>query len=791
MPSRAHFISSPLQPSACFSRLTARLSFGRRNETIRAKSWIATVLLNIRSILRSAFQFAVAYSASSAAFAIEIDGRISPSEWDAARHITDFRKVQPLNGDPASLPTDAWVLATPEGLAIAFRNSHPASVPRTQQRVQRDFEEQVDRVNVMLDFDGDGRTGYCFTLSSTDGIYDAVISNEVEFNEDWDGNWRHAVGEEEGAWTAEVLIPWHIAPMRDAGGDVRTLKIYLDRIVGATGERAGWPVASFERPRFLSDFAPIEVANFAQSLFAVTPYVSALYDNVNSDSELDGGVDVFWKPNGQVQLTATVNPDFGQVESDDLVVNFDATETFISDKRPFFTENQGIFEFTTPSDFSQLLYTRRVGGPADDGRGSGDISAALKLNGSIGAAKYGLFAADERDDVGRSFAALRLVRDFATQNLGLMATNVKRPYLDREATVLGVDHNWRPTARWNVRTRVFGSNIEQQDDTTRDTGASLWADYEMDRGWRQQVIAMHFGDELQINDAGYLSRNDENYLHWQLNRRFTDLPAESRYASKDWRWRLSTAHNDHGDLLNHQFRISRESRLRNGSYEYGQINVNSAGVDDLLTRGHGVVNRPPSFNSFFNYRRPRKGDWSYEIEAEIYSGGLQGNDKVGYSIDVVPTYFISDAFNVYVGLYASRTPDWLVWQRENLIGSFDGREGHFDAGFNWIISGRQELRLKLQAIGINATLNDAYRVNERGTAIVTDEPVEDFSVRNLGFQIRYRYEIAPLSYLYVVYGRGGYDQEVYADQSGRLLRDSFSLRDDEQLLVKVSYRFEN
>ena len=221
-----------------------------------------------------------------------------------------------------------------------------------------------------------------------------------------------------------------------------------------------------------------------------------------------------------------MNPDFGQVESDDLVVNFDATETFISDKRPFFTENQGMFEFTTPSDFSQLLYTRRVGGPADDGEGSGDITAALKLNGSVGATKYGIFAADEADEVGRSFGALRLVRDFTTQNLGLMVTKVERPFLDREATVLGVDHNWRPTARWNVRTRLFGSDIEQRGMTYRDTGATLWADYEMDRGWRQQWIGMHFGNDLQINDAGYLSRNSTNYAHWQVKRRFTDLPAD-------------------------------------------------------------------------------------------------------------------------------------------------------------------------------------------------------------------------------------------------------------------------
>jgi hypothetical protein len=182
---------------------------------------------------------------------------------------------------------------------------------------------------------------------------------------------------------------------------------------------------------------------------------------VGSDSDGDAGVDVVWKPNGQTQLTATVNPDFGQVESDDLVVNFSATETFISDKRPFFTENQGLFEFTTPSDYSQLLYTRRVGGPADDGEGSGDITAALKLNGSFGATKYGVFGADEGESVGRTFGALRVVRDFAKQNLGFMATHVDRPYLDREASVFGVDHNWRPNARWNVRTRVFGSDIEQ------------------------------------------------------------------------------------------------------------------------------------------------------------------------------------------------------------------------------------------------------------------------------------------------------------------------------------------
>jgi hypothetical protein len=727
---------------------------------------------------------------TASAWAVEIDGRIDPQEWADARHITEFRKVQPLNGEPATLQTEVWILATPEGLAVAFKNHQPPSVPRTLQRVQRDFEEQVDRVNVMVDFDGDHRTGYCFTISSTNGIFDAIITNETEFNEDWDGNWRHEVGGDEEAWTVEVLIPWHIAPMRSSDGEKRTIGIYVDRVVGVTGERSGWPFASFERPRFLSDFAPLEITQYRQSLLAVTPYVSSLYDMVDDDNEPDGGVDVFWKPNGQTQLLATVNPDFGQVESDDLVVNFDATETFISDKRPFFTENQGIFEFTTPSDFSQLLYTRRIGGPEDDGSGAGDITAALKFNGSLGATKYGLFAADEGESVGRTFSAIRLVRDFSTQNLGLLVTNVERPFFDRNATVLGIDHNWRPTARWNVQTRLIGSDIDQSGETSRGVGATMWADYEMNHGWRQQWILMHFGNELELNDAGYLSRNSTNYIHYQVNRRFTDLPSESRYASKDWRWRGSTSYNNHGELLRNQFRMSRESRLRNGSYEYGQINVNSAGYEDLLTRGNGSVWLPPNTNGYFEYRRPRDRHWGYKTEMEAFGGGLSGNRKIGYRVYVEPRYFVSDALSLYLGLQGQRIPDWLVWQQDTLFGGYDMRQADLYAGFDWIMTSRHELRLKLQAIGLNAELRQAYRADPAGRAIPTDEPVDDFTVRNLALQIRYRYEIAPLSYLYVVYGRGGFDQQTTAEGSDQLLRDSFSLRDDEQLLVKLSYRFE-
>ena len=131
-----------------------------------------------------------------------------------------------------------------------------------------------------------------------------------------------------------------------------------------------------------------------------------------------------------------------------------------------------------------------------------------------------------------------------------------------------------------------------------------------------------------------------------------------------------------------------------------------------------------------------------------------------------------------------------MWQHDTLFDSFNRHQTNVSAGFDWIMTSRHELRLKLQAIGLDAQLRQAYRVDSNGNSIPTDEPVSDFSVSNLGIQLRYRYELAPLSFLYIVYGRGGFEQNETAPGSGEVVRDSFELRDDEQLLIKLSYRFE-
>jgi len=743
---------------------------------------------------------------------VDVDGILSPGEWDDAQHITDFRLTQPLSRAPAPQPTEAWVKATPQGLAIAFRNLQDPSVPRTRQRAQRDQGGAVDRVNLYVDFDGDGRTGYNFTLLLSDSIVDGTITNENQFNNDWDGDWRHAVHEDEAGWNAEMLIPWYIAPMRKADGGTRTIALSLDRVLGATGERASWPAVSFTEQKFLTRLEKIDIPKFSQALLAVTPYVVGVYDAVGKHNEFDAGGDVFWKPSGQFQLSGTLNPDFGQVESDQLVVNFGATETFFSDKRPFFTENQSFFDvpFGSLGNANRLIYTRRVGGATDlqdDGDAAGDVTAAVKLNGSVAGLNYGMFAASEADEVGRDFYAARVTRDFANQGVGFTFTQVRHPetrgrpnrYSDRDADVYAIDHRFSPNAQWNIRTTAVGSSIDQAGATTNDSGAQMRIDYDMGKGWRQQLYMLHLGDALMLNDFGYLERNNFNYARYELAHRVTSLPEGSPYNAHEYRWAVSRRVNDDGVHIADAWAVNRQSDRADGGNQFMEVAGWTSGHDDLILRGNGVVRVPSRLYLFAERFRPRKGHWSWYGNSRYAAEGLDGPRHGGLTAYFESNYFVSDSLSFGAGLEATHRPDWLLWRPAddgtalNRLGSFRSDMLAFNAGLTWLVDSKQELRVRLEAIGLDAKSRYAVRVGSDGVPVRSDEVLDNFALQNMGFQVRYRYELAPLSNLYIAYTRGGemFDQSLNGDYQARSeLGDAFSLRDSEQLLVKLSYRFE-
>jgi hypothetical protein len=725
--------------------------------------------------------------------AVTVDGRIDAEEWAGAQRFDAFVSVQPLNGAPipADRRTEAWLKSTPEGLAFAMRAWHPPTVAQTRSRIQRDGDTPVDRFNVMIDFDADGRVAYDFTITTAGDIMDEVVSNENSFNSDWDAAWEHASADAEGGYSAEWLIPWSIAQMRDSGAERRTIGLYFDRVIAATGERYAYPGASFTRPRFVSDFVRVEVDQYSSSQLWVTPYAVAINDRISGDSEFKTGADLFWKPNGDHQFAFTVNPDFGQVESDELVVNFTALETFFSDKRPFFTENQSYFDLQ--HNLGTLFYTRRVGGSLDDGSGSADIDAAVKGNGSLGSLNYGIFAAQEDGAAGRDYALLRTSYAFDPLTLGLTRSTTERPFLDRTADVTALDARWQPGEEWLIRPLLIRSESETAGVTREGDAGGLAVDWDMPGPWRQQYFALYSDADFELNDLGYQQRNDFRYFEWESGYRQDHLGESSRFASHSWEFELAYRENTSGERLMRNWTAQRYSELRDGSNLFFLLRWVDPAFDDRLSRGNGSVPTQDGVAFFIERSHPRSGEerFSWYWMLDVYPNAVDGHTVYA---GVQPRWHLNSHFDVDLGLYASRRSDWLLWQQASEFGSFHSQQAELFSNLNWFIGERQELRIKLQAIAIDADAKRARRLDGSGALVDSTAAIEDFQVRNLGFQLRYRYKLGPMSDVYAVYSRGGYAVDDYADGNGpglnRGFEDVFSLRDDDQLMIKLAYRFD-
>jgi hypothetical protein len=732
-----------------------------------------------------------------AAGTLRLDGIADEAFWAQAQVFDDFRVTDPYTLSAPTHPTVARLVALPEGLAVSFVCEQPASTPRVRPRAGRDAGSDADRVNVAVDFDGDGRLAYNFMVTLGNGIGDEVISNENRYNGDWDGVWRHALHDDGERWSVEILIPWSVAAMRDDAAPERRIAVYFDRVIASRNERSSTPQASYARPRFVSEFSPVTVPRHrGGGLLSIVPYASAQYDLVGSGTDGRAGLDLYWKPSGRFQLNAALNPDFGQVEADDLVVNFDAIEVFFSDKRPFFTENQGIFEVATP-DSGRLVYTRRIGGGRDDGRGTADIDVAVKLTGSAGGFDYGTLAAlesDHADDLGRAFLVQRLVRNLGNATFGYLGTWADRPFRDRRAQVHAIDAVWRPAPQWLVSGQVLASRIDQDGGARGGQGAWLRAFYTPNERWQHELELTHFDRRLDFNDVGYQRRGDFNELEWTTTLRQTDFPENDWRRSVTWAVEPQIRYNDRGDRLPPELLTSARIALRGGGTWGTDLNGAWRGYDDLISRGHGRVVRERRLTSFYNYyESPRMGRWLWLAGAWLTQEGDRGHAA---QPEMILRYYPRDDLDLRLALFPRWSQDWLMWRQDTLFASYRRKRHSVDFDLNWFPGERHELRLKTQWLAIDAYAPRPYRIGAGGRLVESGDPAAPFTSNSFGVQLRYRYEFAPQRELYLVYARGGDEQVQYDDPHaqrhgglGSLLSDIADLRDAEQVLAKLRWAF--
>lgn len=281
---------------------------------------------------------------------LAIDGRLDEVVWSELDYFDEFKVVEPDTLVKPSHETRVKLFYNDRGLYVGVDARQPPStrIARLSSRDNRQIKR--DNIGLVLDTSGEGRYGYWFAVNLGNTLMDGTLLPEKQFSSDWDGAWEGATSETELGWTAELFIPWGIVSMPQQPGD-RRIGLYMERFVAYIDERWSWPALPNTVPRFISALQPIAVQGVApKQQFSVFPSAALTRDRIDGNTEYRVGADFFWRPSTNLQLTATVNPDFGIAESDDVIINLSATETFFPEKRLFFLEGQEVFTASPRAD---------------------------------------------------------------------------------------------------------------------------------------------------------------------------------------------------------------------------------------------------------------------------------------------------------------------------------------------------------------------------------------------------------------------------------------------------------
>ena len=311
---------------------------------------------------------------------IIIDGKLDEPAWQAAPVIDAFTQSYPQQGAKPSDPTVARVLYDDAALYVGIRmyDSHPDSI--VAQLARRDASGiYSDWVHLIIDSYHDRRTAFRFTTNPRGVKKDVYTSNDFNEDTNWDAVWEVATRIDSLGWVAEYRIP--LSQLRFGGetrGQDRVWGFQIMRDVARRNERDSWspwtPQSSGFVSRFgdltgLSDIPPrqrLEVLPYVSTRLTRAPVVASNPFSKPNQVKLGGGADLRYGLPAALTLTATLNPDFGQVEVDPSVVNLSAFETFFPEKRPFFLEGSDVLNFgqvvlNNDYGFVNYFYSRRIG----------------------------------------------------------------------------------------------------------------------------------------------------------------------------------------------------------------------------------------------------------------------------------------------------------------------------------------------------------------------------------------------------------------------------------------------
>jgi hypothetical protein len=577
-----------------------------------------------------------------------LDGRVNEPEWQKMEPVTGFIQQLPNEGRPATERTEVRIGFDDDNLylGIICFDSEPANIVVTQNRRDGSLVD-TDSIQILLDTFHDKHNGFIFGTSPTGIEYDAQVSkggqgreglgaparaggqggsttgtsstaptgsqlNAGALNLNWDGVWKVKSQITERGWESEIAIPFKT--LRYWPGSGRSWGLNVTRNLRRRNEQSFWaPIGrnfTFTQVELAGELQGLELKPHHQ--LQLLPYVLAGWKQDHtvtpepSQFARNAGLDVKYSLAPGLTLDATFNTDFAQVEVDDQQVNLTRFDLFFPEKRPFFLENAGTFEFGTPKEV-ELFFSRRIGIDA-----SGieiPIDAGLRLSGKVGRFDVGLLDMKTREVDGvapsNNFSVLRVSREFGRRSsVGLIGVN--RQSLTRND-------------QWRQFNRTYGA------DANIGLGRYLnWFSYAaktetpgLSGGDRAYSTAVNYDDVHHRFDAGYLEvGNHFNpevgfvkrvgfrkpffgyrhtfypegtplrsvFPHFQWNRWYTlgtnQKESGFEHYHLDTRWQngseLGVAFNRNFERLDQPFEIFPGVRIAPGRYGYSEGVVNYA-----------------------------------------------------------------------------------------------------------------------------------------------------------------------------------------------------------------------
>ncbi|HET9225644.1 MAG TPA: DUF5916 domain-containing protein [Thermoanaerobaculia bacterium] len=439
---------------------------------------------------------------------IVLDGFLNEPDWERVPAASGFTQREPAAGTPSTENTEVRVAFTPSTLYIGIRalDSDPRSITAKEMRNDAQLW-QDDAVAILLDTFHDRRNGYLFETNPNGARAEGLINDEGDnVNMEWDGLWEVAARRTEEGWAAEMAIPFSTLRFAPGGGD---WGLNVRRMIRRKNEEAYWSPIPLE-----ADIYRFSLAGRLTGLAGISPglnlrvkpfAVASGRESLSSDQEIrtaeDTGLDLKWGVGRGLALDLTVNTDFAESEADEQQVNLSRFSLFVPEKREFFLENAGIFDFGPRYPYGPPLFrpffSRRVGlGPEGE---PVPIDFGARLTGRTGPWSVGLLDAETGE--GDNWGVLRVKRRVGDQtDLGMVATNHDGP--EGRSSLYGADADWR-SADSRLKVRGFWSGSDDLQQGT-DWAGGVNASY---RGpaLRWNVEAVQIGDDFEA-EMGFLRR---------------------------------------------------------------------------------------------------------------------------------------------------------------------------------------------------------------------------------------------------------------------------------------------